>query len=95
VIVETHKHAEQTSMTRQLLLDVLGLVSLLVGAVGFGLSLFASSRDLAWSVALLGVALSVLCLAGGVTRKWIAASGMLIGGLAFAFSFAMVTWGRV
>ncbi len=89
----THERDERALVLRQSRLEVLALTSLLFGAVALALSLFTASRDFAWIVAIVCIALSTLSLALHVTRTGVAATAMMLGGFAFAFSFAMVTWG--
>jgi hypothetical protein len=78
---------------RETALGALSVVSLLVGSLAIMLALFAPTRPVAWIAALLAVCLGTVCLGMRVQRSGLASAGMLLGGLAFAFSFAMVTWG--
>jgi hypothetical protein len=93
IVASTRNDYKRAHAARESTLGALSVISLLVGSFAIMLALYVPTRPVAWIAALLAVSLGTVCVGMRVQRSGLASAGILLGGLAFAFSFAMVTWG--
>lgn len=80
---------------REVRLEGLGVVAIVVGAAAVVVFFMPGLDEVAWVPAAVAVVLSAIDLGLGVNRRRYAIGGMMLGVIAFSWSFAMVLFGNV
>lgn len=84
----------QRLRTRQVGLEGLGVISIVVGAASVVLFFIPGYAEVAWAPALVALTLGAVDLGLKVNRRRFAIAGMMLAVIAFSWSVAMVLFGR-
>ena len=90
---DTFGSAGTRATVREVRLEGLGIASIVLGAASLVVFFMPGFDELAWMPAIAAVVLGAIDLGLKVDRRRYAIIGMMLGVVAFAWSFAMVLFG--